>query len=50
MTFADYVLLEDMMTAFYQAGKMAETGHASSLVANEEGQDLSHQCVTVQIE
>ena len=50
MSFNDYVQLEEMMTAFYQAGKMAATGHASSLVANEEGQDLSHQCVTVQVE
>ena len=50
ITFADYVQLENMMTTLYQAGKMAATGHASSLVAGEEGQHLSHQCVTVPIE
>ena len=46
MTFADYVKVEKIMGAWYNAGKLQATGHGKNTVGNP-GDELSHQCKTI---
>ena len=46
MTFANYVKVEKIMAAWYNAGKLQATGHGKNTAGNP-GDDLSHKCKTI---